>query len=142
MTVGAYLPAPAAAGDPPGNPAVSIYTEQVPTSIGSKPVVSSRGTHRNASKAVRARIAKQGGADAALLRQVVEGAESGAPQQTFPHTRAVASAQKPQSAASGGPQPPTIGEPTGSRDFVFPVTALALATLIVGGGAAALKRGR
>jgi len=120
----------AAAPTPPEKSVIQQYIEQVPTSHGSIPVVSSRGARAKVSKRVVDRIAKLAGADRALLEAVVSAAEFGAPQRRL---RPVLGAR--EQAAS------PLTDATGRNGGILPLIA-GIALMTAAGAAAAFRRRR
>lgn len=91
---------PAIAADsppqPPINPAIAVYVEQIPTSEGSVVAGSTSGGPAKPPRAIVGKLRREGGADAAALEDLVTSAGLGAPS---PVVRAAG--KKPDVRAAG-----------------------------------------
>lgn len=101
-------PALAGVGNPPSNPATSVYVEQIPTGAGSV-VAGSKGKTKALSHQLAGKLKAQGGADAAALKTVATSAGLGAPSRARSGKSTVPKAGTKPRSGSTSSHGPTVG---------------------------------
>jgi hypothetical protein len=137
-----WTPTAAAASPPPPPedvPAVSAYVELVPTSRGSRSTAAGAAKRRSLPREVETRLARQGGRDAPLLKEVATSPAYGAPTGRVRERKQTKLPAEPRDETTLGSAVSVATD--GSDDRLLGLGFVLLALTVAAGVAAYLRRG-
>jgi hypothetical protein len=139
------LAAPAAAQNPPEEPppgvsSIEQYTEQIPTSRGSRVAGTGEGKGLPLSPPARRQLREQGGRDAAALERIATSLAYGAPERPLRKSRKIVRPRSEDDASVGKAVSAAVSAPGEGGEWRLGVLAVALVATTGALGMAAYRR--